>query len=184
MPSNTGIWDQEEADNNHIFSYRIAKWIANFLNPKKLLYDVGCGKGTYAGYFESVGFKSVIGIDGVVYNGRECSQLLACDLTDSLDFNNYGNLLCLEVGEHIPEEHLNTFLDNLANNCDEWLILSWAIPGQDGIGHLSCRPNDWVKDEFWKRGFCFMPEETRQIRECPEGYVNYFKDTLLIFKKI
>jgi len=129
MPSNTGIWNQEEADNNHIFSYRIAKWIANFLNPTKQLYDVGCGKGTYAGYFEDMGFYMVIGIDGVEYEGKECSKLLAHDLTDSLDFNIYGNILCLEVGEHIPEEHLETFINNLTHNCNEWLILSWAVPG-------------------------------------------------------
>lgn len=184
MPTETGIWNQEEADKNHIFSYRTARWIAGFLDKNQHLYDVGCGKGTYSGYFESVGFKSVIGIDGIVYEGKECSQLFACDLTDKLEFNQKGNILCLEVGEHIPEQFLPVFIDNLTNNCNGWVVLSWAVPWQDGIGHVSCQTNDWVKDEFWRRGFCFMPEETRIIREMPEGYVNYFKETLMIFKKI
>lgn len=184
MPTNTGIWDQQEADNNHIFSYRIANFIASFLDKKETLYDFGCGKGTYSRYFEDMGFEKIIGVDGILYEGVECSNMMALDLTDKIDFKAKGSVLCLEVGEHIPEEHLETFIDNLTNNCSHWLILSWAVPGQDGIGHVSCRTNDWVKEEMLKRGFEFDEWTTKIIRKLPEGYVNYFKDTLMIFKKI
>jgi len=24
--------------------------------------------------------------------------------------------------------------------CERWLVLSWAVPGQPGHGHINCRP--------------------------------------------
>lgn len=184
MPNNSGIWDQEEADNNHIFSYRVAQFIGNFLNKETPIIDFGCGKGTYCKYFEDIGFKSVYGIDGILYQGVENNNFFPFDLTQSFKVNVKGNAICLEVGEHISEESLETFINNITNNCNGWLIISWALPGQEGIGHVSCKPNQWVIDEMAKRGFEFMQDTTEVIRQFPEGFVNYFKETLLIFKKL
>lgn len=32
--TDTGIWNQEEADKGHLFSYRLAQWIADFIKKK------------------------------------------------------------------------------------------------------------------------------------------------------
>lgn len=190
MPNKTGVWNQEEADNNHIFSYRIAQFIGNMYDKNHNLFDFGCGKGAYCRYFEDIGFENVIGIDGQFYEGHENMVFIAHDLTKDIRLINInhenfgkGNVICLEVGEHIPEEYLETFLDNITFYCDNYLILSWAVPGQEGIGHVSCRPNEWVISEMNKRGFNYKAAETKIIRSVPEGYVNYFKNTLMIFKK-
>ena len=183
MPSKTGIWNQEEADANHIFSYRIAQWLGVFFEKNKNLFDFGCGKGAYCKYFEDIGFRNTLGIDGEIYNNIENKAFAKADLSLPFDLNIKGNVLCLEVGEHIPEESLDVFIDNLTTHCSGWLILSWAVPGQDGIGHVSCRANQWVIDQMNSRGFIYAPIETNEIRKVPEGFVNYFKETLLVFKK-
>jgi len=186
MPLETGIWTQEESDTAHIFSYKIAKWIADFAKSKykkPFIYDMGCGKGTYTQYFLDRGIKC-FGIDGHPYEGLETEQYICHDLTKEIKMDQSNITVCLEVGEHIPSEYFGQFIANLLNSTSEWLILSWAVPGQDGIGHVNCQTNDWVKDELWNRHFQFMPQETRELRSCPEGYVNYFKETLLVFKRI
>lgn len=184
MPSKTGIWNQQEANEHHIFSYRVAKWIGEFISyTNNIVYDLGCGKGTYTKYFQDIGRNNSIGIDGEEYEDVECDNFSVNDLTNKLKFTEKGVIICLEVGEHIPEEYLETFIDNLTNNSSGLIILSWAVPGQDGIGHVSCRTNQWVIDEMAKRGFKFNELATKEIRKQPEGYVNYFKDTLMIFNK-
>lgn len=186
MPSETGVWNQQEADTAHIFSYKVAKWIADFAKSKfkkPLVYDFGCGKGTYTQYFLDRKIEA-FGIDGEVYEGLETENFIKHDLTNQIKLTQADLVVCLEVGEHIPSKYYPQFIANLVNSCDEWLILSWAVPGQDGIGHVNCQTNDWVKDELWALGFQFMPEETREIRKQPENYVSYFRDTLLIFKRI
>lgn len=183
MPSKTGIWDQQEADNNHIFSYRIAQLIGKMYDKNHNLFDFGAGKGAYCRYFEDIGFTSVLGIDGEIYEGIECKQFAKADLSIYFDLERKGNVLCLEVGEHIQMESADVFIDNLTRHCDGLLVLSWAVIGQEGIGHVNCRPNEWVIEQFSKRGFKFMDLETNELRQKAEGFVNHFKDTILIFKK-
>lgn len=35
----TGIWEQEEADEAHIFSYEVAKWIGKHLDKEQNIFD-------------------------------------------------------------------------------------------------------------------------------------------------
>lgn len=186
MPSNTGVWNQQEADTAHIFSYKLAKWIADFtkrVSKKPAIWDIGCGKGTYTNYFNDRGIEC-FGVDGFPYEGMETENYVCHDLTNEIKLTQAPVVVCLEVGEHIPSEHFSTFIANILNASSEWVILSWAVPGQDGIGHVNCVSNEVITDELWKRNFQFMPEETREIRKQPENYVSYFRDTLLIFKRI
>lgn len=190
----TGIWNQKEADTGHIFSYRLAQYITSLLNKETALYDMGCGKGAYIKYFQDMGFKNVLGIEGERLKDFESENILVQDLTNELnlafvtdfDFPQMpGNVICLEVAEHIPAGHTDMFLKNI---CDQVLtghrlILSWAIPGQEGYGHVNCQHNIWVINEIEKRGFKFHYPETAQARHVIESHCNWFKNTLLIFHK-
>jgi tryptophanyl-tRNA synthetase len=183
MPQSNGIWSQEEADNAHIFSYRIAQFIGRLFPKDKPVIDFGCGKGAYCRYLKDIGFKEVIGVDGEYYQGVEIEDFIKMDLSQPINMVTNFNVICLEVGEHIPEENLDFFLTNISSACLNYLVISWALPGQDGIGHISCRTNEWVISELNKRGFTYLERETSEIRTVSEGFVNYFKDTLMIFKK-
>lgn len=182
MPLETGIYTEEEAVYGHDFSYRLAKWIGEYLPKNKSVIDVGCGPAWYLRYLHDIGFIDLLGIEGTPQN-FEYGNVVLHDLSTPIPFQNKGNVISLEVGEHIPEEYSQTFLDNLCALCNGKLILSWAIPGQDGIGHVSCRHNIWVIREMERRGFELLVDDTLTVRTVVEDRVGYFRNTLMIFKR-
>lgn len=184
MPLDTGIWTPEEAATGHDFSYRLAKWIGEYLPKNERLTDIGCGNAAYLRYWHDIGFNHLCGYEGTEQN-FEFGNVEVVDLTQELPIHIFScNTVCLEVGEHIPEEHLPMFLHNLAYSTTKKLILSWAIAGQDGIGHVSCRHNIWVINEMEKRGFKFLAADSLSARSVIEERMNYFRNTIMIFEKI
>lgn len=179
----TGIWDLAEATEHHAFSYKLAKFIGEYLPKEKMLIDFGCGSGTYLRYFHDIGFKLLHGVEGMELP-FEFGGVAVQDLSKSIIKDPIGNSLCLEVGEHIPSQYEHIFLDNICNNTNGKLILSWAIPSQDGVGHVNCRDNQWVVDEVCSRGFTANLVDTIEIRKHVDNHTAYFKDTLMIFDKI
>lgn len=187
MPTETGIWTTREAIDNHDFSYRLAKWIGDFLDKKDVLIDWGCGIGSYLRYFHDRGFENLHGVEGTasIRDFAEFSNIMEQDLTKPITKYPIGNSLCLEVGEHIPIEYTDQFLNNICYNTahSKVLILSWAVPGQDGIGHVNCQENTWVIEQVCKRNMKFLMEPTTYARSVIEGHYEYFKNTLLCFQK-
>jgi hypothetical protein len=184
MPLQTGIWTKEEAvDDNHIFDYKLAQWMGQYFDKKHPLIDLGCGPGTYLRYFHDVGFEHLKGIEGTELN-FEIGVVKVADLTRPFTLEKKGNIICLEVAEHIPEEFMDKFLHNVVNHLDGTLILSWAIPGQGGLGHVNCRHNIWVIDEMQKRGLVFNLQDSLKARAMVSNHARWFRDTLLVFQKI
>ena len=95
-----------------------------------------------------------------------------------------GNVLSLEVFEHIPPMYERQFVQNIINSCDDKLVLSVAVEGQGGIGHVNCKNNDYIINLFSENGFSFKEGLTDAIRTDVEPHVMYFKNTLMIFEKI
>eukprot|EP00666_Eupelagonemidae_sp_cell4sb_P002611 gene2611-biopygen40125 len=73
--------------------------------------------------------------------------------------------MSLEVGEHIPEKHIPAFVDNLDRHNRVGILLSWAVPGQEGHGHVSCRSNKDVIDMIERRGYWYDEEWIRCFRK-------------------
>lgn len=178
----TGIWEQDIADNGHLFSYYLARWIAAYLPKDKPVFDLGCGKGTYCAYLYDRGFSNVKGVEGYPLNNFEWSDIIIQDLSQPF-YLGKGNVICLEVIEHIPDEFSEVVFDNIAghtgNGCK--VILSCAVPGQGGDGHVNCRPNLWVIAQMEKRGFKLLTEDTQSARNIIENHCAYFRETILIF---
>ena len=61
--------------------------------------------------------------------------------------------MSLEVGEHIPKEYEDIFINNLHNNNNKGIILSWAILGQGGFGHVNEQNNDYIKSKMSNLGY-------------------------------
>ena len=94
-----------------------------------------------------------------------------------------GIVISLEVGEHIPKQYQDIYLDNLDRHCEELLIISWAVRGQGGYGHFNELNNDEIIPEILKRGFVLLEEETKSIRDSVQSCCHYFKNTLMVFKR-
>lgn len=179
----TGIWNSIEADEFLAFDYFLAQWIGNYLPKNKQVIDIGCGRAVYLRYLHDVGFQKLLGVEGANQNFH-FGNVIIHDLSIPLEIKEKGNVICLEVGEHIPEEFLPVFLDNITSCVDDKLIFSWAIPGQDGEGHLSCRHNVWVINEMSKRGLKLLTEASLSARSVIREQTAWFRNTILIFERI
>ena len=86
-----------------------------------------------------------------------------------------------EVGEHIPAEMSDAYRDNLARFGGD-ILMSWAVPGQAGIGHINCQTNDWVIEEMRKRGYKINWPETQRLRLVMQDcHCTWFRNTLMYF---
>lgn len=185
MPNEYGIWNAEEALEHHDFCYELARYIGDILDKDKRVIDFGCGRGNYLRYLHDRGFEYLMGIEGEVYNFNYFDNIrqenLARALPD-LGFTNHNSVF-LEVGEHIPAEYENIVLDNIAKYTANKIIMSWAVPGQDGHGHVNCRDNVWVLWEMEGRGFKCNWEQTLEARSRIQERWVYFRNTLLILDR-
>ena len=77
----------------------------------------------------------------------------------------YDWIVSLEVAEHIPAEYETVYLSNLIRHAKEGIILSWAVPGQDGHYHINNRPFTYVLKTMDSLGFTFSQDETMILRQ-------------------
>jgi hypothetical protein len=91
-------------------------------------------------------------------------------------------ILSLEVGEHIPGDFADTFISNLHTHNCRGIVLSWAMPGQNGHQHVNCQTNDWVRSKLEPLGYVSdLPLETKMrasIKTCA-----WLTNTLMVFRR-
>jgi hypothetical protein len=181
----TGFWDPNFAKQNHVHSQLVSNWIVNFLKDNKSLpiIDFGCGMGTYLNDLYLNGHESLFGVEAIPPKNDYPFEIKSFDLTEKLDLGIKGNVISLEVGEHIPPQYMETYLDNVTSHCTNYLIISWALRGQGGHGHFNELNNDEVIPNITKRGFTYMEEDSLNARKNVEDEFFYFRNSIMIFKK-
>jgi len=186
MPTQTGVWSPEEAQTGHVFDYRLAQWLGQFFDKDKPLIDMGCGPATYLRYFHDIGFNDLLGVEGTDLPGREFSEVQVLDLTEPIDLPKKGNILCLEVAEHIPKVHMHDFLDNVLKHLsdDGNLVMSWGIPGQAGLGHVNCKHNIEVVNILYQLGLELDLHHSLKARAMVSNYAHWFRDTIMVFHRL
>lgn len=166
--------------------YHVDQKLANSLSDLLKGYavaDFGCGNGFYTKHLKNNNIECD-GFDGnpktVEITNGVCQIL---DLSKDINLNKkYDYILSLEVGEHIPSEFEETFINNIHKNNTEGVILSWAIEGQVGVGHVNCRNNDYIKNIFDNLGYVNDLEIESKLRNDSE--LPWFKNTIMVFKRI
>lgn len=145
---------------------RLAEYIATVVKPNVFL-DFGCSSGLYLREIKhrlpsipSFGFEFA---EDAVKNAL-CADVIQCDLTVPLILEKKDHTvgICLEVLEHIHEDHWKPVLTNITNLCDR-IIFSAAVPGQGGTGHINCRNKiDWIR-RFHSFGFVVDLDATKHL---------------------
>lgn len=79
-------------------------------------------------------------------------------------FRSFDLVVCLEVAEHLPPGTESHLLDLLESHCKDFLFFSAAETGQDGHGHINCRPLEFWADMFITRGWAPLLFETLAFR--------------------
>tara|TARA_R110000823_G_scaffold303236_1_gene424566 strand:- start:32 stop:1801 length:1770 start_codon:yes stop_codon:yes gene_type:complete len=178
--SNKGFWLTTDEE-GHCFDQPLCETIKNLTKNKSLL-DLGCGTGAYTKELQS-SCTSAKGYDGNP-NTPEISKGLCgvADLTQKQEFDKVDWVLSLEVGEHVPKESEDILLDNICSHSNKGVILSWAVPGQPGDGHINCQSNEYIINKMLDKGFNIDWDSTYRLRE--NATLWWFKNTLMCFQKL
>lgn len=185
-----GQW-RSETFAGHCYDNGLAEGLLHLLPLMgiKTIADLGCGPGWYVALFRRNGYEAD-GYDGnpnvekmsapLFANGFYCQ---CANLTDELEAEEPFELVfSLEVGEHIPAKWENTYIDNLTRNSTKFIIVSWAIEGQKGDGHVNCHSNIYIIEKMRERGFTFNTPASNYLRKCATLF--WLKHTIMVFEKL
>jgi len=184
----TGFWTDEQR-NTHITSKELSDHLVSFYKSKDIesLLDLGCGNGNYVSHLLENGIKAY-GIDRnpILINEKGNTNFGNQDLSKPI-VKPSDYVQTFEVGEHIPKKYSKTFFENICKNAKKGIVMSWAVPGQGGDGHINELPRDIVIKEIEKRGFKLNQKESKKFRKCI-SYTSfkflYLKYNLLVFDKV
>jgi 2-polyprenyl-3-methyl-5-hydroxy-6-metoxy-1,4-benzoquinol methylase len=180
-----GFWETTD-ETGHIHDRSICAALSQYLADKqaKTVVDFGCGLGDYAKAFKADGYK----VDA--YDGNPNTETLSGGIAKVLDLSKqfylgkkFDVVLSLEVGEHIPKEFEEQFIDNITKHAKKHLVISWAIEGQGGSGHVNCANNDYIIGQIVDRGFKHNPKDSQTIRKAATN-ASWFGYTIMVFDKV
>jgi SAM-dependent methyltransferase len=175
-----GGWKLEDAIKEHAFSLELAYHIYQLIKDYTTVYDLGSGPGFYARFLSQRGMD-VLAVDAGDTRDISLFPAACLDIT-TMHSPARDVVLCLEVGEHVPREHEAALLDSLCRHAIHMVILSWAIPGQGGFGHVNNASNAYVIEEMRQRGWAYLAEPSQYLRERCSG-ADWFGETVMCFNK-
>ena len=180
-----GFWETTDGT-GHIHDRSLAEALASYLliTGHKTVVDFGCGMGDYARAFKA----SNLTVEA--FDGNPNTETLTEGIGRVLDLTKpfylkkkFDAVMSLEVGEHIPAEFEVLFLDNICKHVRKTLIISWAIEGQGGSGHVNCKNNDYIIATVCERGFKYNEKHTNHLREAATN-ASWFGYTLMVFNRV
>jgi hypothetical protein len=180
-----GYWETTDGT-GHVHDISIAAALCKYLADKqaKTVVDFGCGMGDYAWLFINEGY----GVEA--YDGNPNTETLTRGIGKVLDLSKpfylgkkFDVVMSLEVGEHIPAEYEDQFIDNITKHAKKHLIISWAVEGQGGDGHVNCKNNDYIIEQVVDRRFKYNAQASQALRKNATN-ASWFSLTLMVFDKI
>jgi methyltransferase family protein len=182
-----GFWENSTSE-GHEHDEGLAQALLEFFHKEGVesVVDFGCGDGYYT-KFLNANKVCTLGFDGNPNTPQLTDgQGYVLDLTHRHSFGSLDWVLSLEVGEHIPAEYEKTFIENLDKHNKYGIILSWAIKGQGGDGHVNCKDNHEVIDTICSLGYDFSEQNTTWLRSKCATFPHpgwWFRNTLMVFRK-
>ncbi|KAF4674008.1 hypothetical protein FOL46_006044 [Perkinsus olseni] len=198
----TGAWTGKDAADFHVHDNSLAATLASVMfNETDPAYvacesviDLGCGLGLYARDFEAVAaifgeHPRIVCVDGNPHtktlSGGRCDSV---DLTDDAEMMKLGRFDCaisLEVAEHIKRPLERRYIRNMVRSTARVLFLSWARPGQGGVGHFNERPQSHI-EHLLTRAFNFVRDTALEERLRASALMLHFTDPrsgVMVFKR-
>ncbi len=169
----------------------IGKIIAHHLDVVSVI-DFGCCVGSFLEGFLETG-AMIKGFDVCYEYSKKYTPLNVKpyieygDVTKPIFSVMVDCVLCVEVAEHIEPEGTNQFIENLVSHSLNYIILSAAPLGQEGVGHINCKPYEFWKEKLKKRGFDYQKNTTQELIDkilLVKGTTKWIRKNLMVFKKI
>jgi SAM-dependent methyltransferase len=159
--------------------------LREMFDPQSVV-DVGCGVGGWLVAFRREGVEDVVGLDGAWLSPSRLripeQAFRVVDLSRPIDLERGFDLcLCLEVAEHVAEEHAQQLVDSLVSLAP-LVVFSAAVPLQTGTHHVNEQwPRYWAS-RFEKRGYVVLDCVRSRIWE--ESAVQWwYAQNMLVFAR-
>ena len=167
----------------HLLDVPLAKVIAEIVGRQSSLFDLGAGSGQYKHFMRnhsaSIDYRACDGALNVdVFTAGVVDW---CDLTKPIRAGPSDWVVSLEVGEHLPAALSEQYLKNLHRLNTKGIILSWAVVGQPGKGHVNCLPNEEVIRRVTSMGYVHDRNASDAGRRV--ATYDWFKNTFMVFRK-
>jgi hypothetical protein len=159
------------------------------------LTDMGCG----AGYAVEMAASLDVLAHGYDIACENTLYTTPRDLTVAFEPLRSELVLSWEVGEHLPPEAAETYVDNVVRAMADggslnptfrdpgsWLVFTAAPPGQEGEGHVNCQPQEFWRELIEARGPIYDLEITERIRETwrwATGPCFWYPQNVQVFRK-
>ena len=175
-------------------SYELATGLALFKHYKpNSVVDFGCGIGSYLQAANECGVGTIKGYDigkadsAVEFISEKIQRIISfnTDITKKVYTEHYDITLCVEVAEHVEPAQSMKLVENLTNSTspEGICIFTAAPPGQEGNGHINCRPkNEWV-EMFLFVGMKRNKIEEKMVLNLLKESPDYVLNNLCVFKK-
>ena len=178
-------------ENECLAEWMAAHFLAHSPHGNTSVVELGCGIGNYARYMASRGFAWVDCSDGNPTIARASRGL--CKTRNLVqpqhDLPRGDFAYSLEVGEHIPQQFMTQYLDNLDRANRRGLVLSWSNSqcAKTGAGqHVNCLPIDAVVAMMKARGYTHEKNAQNSARasmsKCPK-HATWLASTLMVFSR-
>jgi 2-polyprenyl-3-methyl-5-hydroxy-6-metoxy-1,4-benzoquinol methylase len=178
-----GAWclSQAFASREHNTDKGLASGLIQLLHDSSVV-DFGCGLGTYGALMLAA--DKNISWDG--YDGSENIFTFTQGRVKWLNLaeaqflgRTYDWSVCMEVGEHLPSQYQENLLGNLHRHNRKGIVVSWAIPGQGGLGHVNPKTPEDTISMFSALGYVYDEGKTTQLRIAATAL--YWKKELFVF---
>ena len=128
------------------------------------------------------------GLDASGFDGNPSTPQLSKGSCSVFDLSHVAEVrapfdwvMSLEVGEHLPKEHEDAFMENLHRHNVHGIVLSWATVGQGGTGHVNEQDNEYIKAKICGKGYTSDVKAELVLRK--SARLNFFQNTLMVFRK-
>ena len=167
----------------------LADWIYEWMGGPRSVIDIGCGIGNYLLPFQQKGCR-VFGVDGCEVAGELIpDHFKRVDLRFPLphEFGRFNLTICLEVAEHLPAEHADQLVANVAQVADGIVLFSAAIPWQVGTHHYNCQPPAYWIEKFAMHKIVHSREATINLQAFLKSpvfdCVPWFRDSMMLLSR-
>jgi len=149
--------------------------------------DVGCGVGMWLSYCLAHGVHDVLGIDGNYVKAEQLhipeENFKTLDISKPFHIDKKADLvICLEVGEHLPESSAHDFVVSLTNIAPV-ILFSAAIPYQPGTHHINMQWPEYWAALFKKQGYAPVDCIRRKVWTNPKVEYWYAQNSILYVKE-
>lgn len=151
------------------------------------LLDVGCSVGGQVNAALELGLDAY-GIEGdytLLQEGklRVPSRILFSDFTKTYVHLpvKFDAVWCVEVAEHIEEEHTDNLLKTLALNLKSCGLLVFTANTGPGIHHVNCKPMGWWESRLQTFGLIKSLEMTNELISASTMAREFIKTTGSVF---